>query len=38
LTPTTAIPFINALDDRSVLRAVQEAVDALAASPAVRGQ
>jgi carboxymethylenebutenolidase len=38
LTPTTAIAFIDALDDASVLRAVQEAIDALAASAPVRGQ
>jgi len=38
LSAETAISFIQGLDDRSVLRAVQEAIDALAASPAVRGQ
>ena len=38
LTPATAIPFINALDDARVLRAVQEGIDALAASPAVQGR
>lgn len=38
LTPNTAIAFINQLDDARVLRAVQEAIDALAASPAVAGQ
>jgi carboxymethylenebutenolidase len=38
LTPETAIPFIGQLDDASVLRAVQEAIEALAASPQVRGQ
>jgi carboxymethylenebutenolidase len=38
LTPATAIPFINQLDDARVVRAVQEAIDALAASPAVGGQ
>jgi carboxymethylenebutenolidase len=38
LTPETALPFIDSLDDAKLLRAVQEAVDALAESPAVRGQ
>ena len=38
LTPATVLPFIAQLDDVRVLRAVQEAIDALAASPAVRGQ
>ena len=37
LTPASAIPFINQLDDARVLRAIQEGVDALAASPAVSG-
>ena len=38
LTPETALPFIAQLEDAKVLRALQEAIDALAASPAVRGQ
>jgi carboxymethylenebutenolidase len=38
LSPATVMPFIAQLDDRGVLRAVQEAIDALAASPAVRGR
>jgi len=38
LTQATVMPFIAQLDDRGVLRAVQEAIDALAASPAVRGR
>ena len=37
LTPATALPFIAQLDDALVLQAVQEAIDALAASPAVAG-
>jgi len=38
LSQATALPFIAQLDDRAVLRAVQEAIDALAASPAARGR
>jgi carboxymethylenebutenolidase len=38
LTPTTALPFIGQLDDPSVLRAVQDGIDALAASPALSGR
>jgi carboxymethylenebutenolidase len=38
LTPETVLPFIAQLDDAKVLRAVQEAIDALAASAEVRGQ
>jgi carboxymethylenebutenolidase len=38
LTPATVMAFIDGLDDGGVLRAVQEAIDALAASAPVRGQ
>jgi carboxymethylenebutenolidase len=38
LTPATAIPFINGLDDAQVLRAIQEGIDALAASASTRGR
>jgi carboxymethylenebutenolidase len=38
LTAATALPFIAGLDDRLVLRAVQEAIDALAQSAAVGGR
>jgi carboxymethylenebutenolidase len=38
LTPATVLPFIAGLADAQVLRAIQEAIDALAASPAVAGQ
>jgi len=38
LTPATVLPFIAGLHDAQVLRAIQEAIDALAASPAVAGQ
>ncbi len=38
LTPETVLPFIAQLDDPKVLRAVQEGIDALAASAEVRGQ
>jgi carboxymethylenebutenolidase len=37
LTPSTAMPFIAQLPDGLVLRAVQEAIDALAVSPDVAG-
>jgi carboxymethylenebutenolidase len=38
LTPASVLPFIAQLDDGQALRAVQEAIDALAASPAVAGR
>jgi carboxymethylenebutenolidase len=38
LTPETALPFIAQLHDGDVLRALQEGIDALAASPEVAGQ
>jgi carboxymethylenebutenolidase len=38
LAPATVLPFIAGLADAQVLRAIQEAIDALAASPAVAGQ
>jgi carboxymethylenebutenolidase len=38
LSAATALPFIAQLDDGQVLRAVQEAIDALAASPQVAGR
>jgi carboxymethylenebutenolidase len=38
LTVATVMPFIASLDDGDVLRAVQESIDALAASPEVAGQ
>ncbi|HEY8122510.1 MAG TPA: dienelactone hydrolase family protein [Myxococcota bacterium] len=38
LSASSVLPFIAQLDDPAVLRAVQEAIDALAASPEVRGQ
>jgi carboxymethylenebutenolidase len=38
LSAATALSFIAGLDDRDVLRAVQEAIDALAQSPEVAGR
>lgn len=38
LTPATVMPFIAQLDDRAVLRAVREAISALAASAEVAGR
>jgi carboxymethylenebutenolidase len=38
LTPATVLPFIAGLTDGDVLRAVQDAIDALAASPGVAGR
>jgi carboxymethylenebutenolidase len=38
LTPASVLPFIAGLADGDVLRAVQEAIDALAASPGVAGR
>jgi carboxymethylenebutenolidase len=38
LSPATVLPFIAGLNDAQVLRAIQEAIDALAASHTVAGQ